>query len=629
MKKNILYILLASLMILPGCADYLDQDPEDLNSLEKIFSSDVQTRKWYARMYSTDFLVTDMHYSGQVPYFWTTDEAAYTMESFVRSVSEGRVSPDNNYGYTGYNLYFFVRYYQAIRHINLFLENVDDCNELGETERRQYKAEARFMRAYYHWLLVRLYGPVPIIEKSRAADQVGARQARNTFAECIEWIDNEMNWACDNGLIAKRPESQVGLPDQGAARAIQSRMHLLAASPLYNGNTVYANWKNNDGTVLIPQTYDKELWKKAADAAKAVIDLEYYDLKKPEDGVMVHSEEAPLNADQFDAVVTNLREVTTTWGDENPESIWAIPNRFDWYGRCALPARWGQWNGRYSLALEFVNDFFMLDGSEAPEFNTWFENKQFSDAAAANGSTIAETFHMFVDREPRFYASVHFPNMRVSYAFPDEDHSKNKYTDGEGYGIVDFWKSGVCNASGAGDKNTSGLSPRKNIPLDYYSNKADASDSWWEYAAFPIIRYAEILLNYAEALNEYYEDGKDNEILDCLNQIRNRAGIPSYTGSYTQDELREMIRHERKIELCYETNRFFDVRRWFIAHGPEGVLNNNVLGFDMAAGESATDPAFFTPVEAAIKRFDLKHYFMPIKASEVMLNTELVQAPFY
>lgn len=134
MKKNIVYLMLASLLLFTGCANYLDQDPEDLNSMDKIFSSKIETTKWYNRIYSDDFMVQEMHYSGQIPYFWCTDESAYILESHVRNIAEGKMSPDNYYGYTGYNLYFFVRYYQAIRHCNLFLENVDKCAELGEID---------------------------------------------------------------------------------------------------------------------------------------------------------------------------------------------------------------------------------------------------------------------------------------------------------------------------------------------------------------------------------------------------------------------------------------------------------------------------------------------------------------
>ena len=545
MKKNIVYLMLASLLLFTGCANYLDQDPEDLNSMDKIFSSKIETTKWYNRIYSDDFMVQEMHYSGQIPYFWCTDESAYILESHVRNIAEGKMSPDNYYGYKGYNLYFFVRYYQAIRHCNLFLENVDKCAELGEIDRRTMRAEARFMRAYYHYLLLRLYGPIPIVETSRSADQIGASQARNTLGECVRWINGEIDWACENGMPAARDEKfTLGLPTIGAARAIQSRMLLMVASPLFNGNSAYKNWTNHDGTVLMPQTYDKELWKDAADAAKTVIDMTEYQLLKP----------------AADAT-----------------------------------------------------------------FEEWFASKKFS-AEAGNG-TIANTFWMFVDREPRFYASVHFPNQRLSYAYENKTDS---YQDADGYGVVDFWYSGLSgNGSTPGDKNTSGFSVRKNLPLDYRSNKQTSEATRMLNVPFPIIRLGEVYLNYAEALNEYYGTSRQDEALYYLNEIRTRAGIPAYEGTYSQDEMRGMIRHERKIELAWACNRYFDVRRWFTAHGPDGEFNHDEYGLDMSRGTGATDPAFFTLTKVANKRFDIQHYFLPIKSSEIMLNTQLVQAPYY
>ena len=595
MKKYIHIVLM--LLVFSSCSDYLEQDAGELNTIDKIFASEVETR-----MYSDDFMVQEMHYSGQIPYFWCTDEAAYVMESNIRNISEGLMSPDNYYGYTGYNLYFFVRYYQAIRHINIFLENLDRCVEMGELERRTKYAEAIFMRAYYHYLLLRLYGPIPIEESSRTADGIAASSARKPFAECVQWISEQIDWACENGMPEERNESiELGLPTVGAARAIQSRMHLLAASPLYNGNSVYKDWKNNDGTVLIPTEYDKELWKVAADAAKDVIDNYGYELKKPD---------AESGEPTFDEVVENIREITTTWGeDKNREIIWGHPNSIQWYARCAVPGRWYGWNGRYSLPLGMINDFFMADGSKARPLEEWFENKEFS-TEDGNG-TIANTF----------------PNQRVSYAYPNEGDS---YQDSDGYGIVDYWYKGLSgNGSTPGDKNTTGFSVRKGLPLNYCSSKEKAKDTWNLNVPFPIIRLGEVYLNYAEALNEYYGESRQDEVLEYLNAIRERAGIPGYEDSYSQEEMREMIRHERKIELCYECQRFFDVRRWFIAHGPNGAFNHNEYGLDMSKGENATDKEFFSMTEAAIKRFDIKHYLMPIKASECELNTELVQAPFY
>ena len=97
MKKYIHIVLM--LLVFSSCSDYLEQDAGELNTIDKIFASEVETKKWYSRMYSDDFMVQEMHYSGQIPYFWCTDEAAYVMESNIRNISEGLMSPDNYYGY--------------------------------------------------------------------------------------------------------------------------------------------------------------------------------------------------------------------------------------------------------------------------------------------------------------------------------------------------------------------------------------------------------------------------------------------------------------------------------------------------------------------------------------------------
>ncbi len=468
--------MLASLLLFTGCANYLDQDPEDLNSMDKIFSSKIETTKWYNRIYSDDFMVQEMHYSGQIPYFWCTDESAYILESHVRNIAEGKMSPDNYYGYTGYNLYFFVRYYQAIRHCNLFLENVDKCAELGEIDRRTMRAEARFMRAYYHYLLLRLYGPIPIVETSRSADQIGASQARNTLGECVRWINGEIDWACENGMPAARDEKfTLGLPTIGAARAIQSRMLLMVASPLFNGNSAYKNWTNHDGTVLMPQTYDKELWKDAADAAKTVIDMTEYQLLKPAADAT------------FDEIVDNLRAVTTTWGaGKNTEIIWGTPTRCS--GTACAPAG-ALVRLERPLFAGHRHDQRFLHGRRQPEPPARRVVRLQEVLGRSRQRHHRQYVLMFVDREPRFYASVHFPNQRLSYAYENKTDS---YQDADGYGVVDFWYSGLSGNGSTRATRTPRDSPcAKNLPLDYRSNKQTSEATRMLNVPFPIIRLGE------------------------------------------------------------------------------------------------------------------------------------------
>lgn len=603
--KKIYTILLIFPLLFLSCESFLDQDPEELNTIEKVFSSRSDAIGWYNVLYSPDYFPMDLHNSQYYSsYLFCNDDAANIQDSWWSNHLQGKTSPDSPT--FGSETNWVAKFYEAIRHANIFLENIDKCDELGELEKRRYVAEARFMRAMYHYWLLRSYGPIPIVEKSYSSDEATTSRARNTLDECVAWICNEFQWSIDNGLQTERTPSNYGFPTTGTALAIKSRLLLMVASPLYNGNSIFASWKNSEGKPLMYATYDKERWGAAADAALKVINLGQYKLLKPAAGAT------------FDEIVDNYRAITTTWNDE---LIWACPNTIQWYAKSSLPGQFESWNARNSVTLELANAYFMADGSVARPIEEWFSTKKFS-TKAGNG-TDANTFWMFVEREPRFYASIHFPNQYISYAY-EETAEKDKWQH------VEFWYTGKSGYSTTtGNRNATGLSPRKNIPIGYRSDKALGKDDWSLYVPFPVIRLGEIYLNYCEAVNEYEGIGGQSKLLPYLNAIRERAGIPAYNGTYTQEQMRKMICQERRVELAWETTRYFDVRRWFIAHGPDGEFNHPVHGLDMTKGESATDPSFYTYTQVQTRTFRIEHYLSPIKSSEVMLNGALIQAPNY
>ena len=600
MKRK--YIALLFLSVAAAGCNWLEQDPDQLNSIEKVFSDEKEARKWHARMYSSDYYPLDLWGSAYYNhYMFGNDDANNALDWHIPHIVSGTISPEQPV--TSTDVYYFERFYQAIRHCNIFLENIDQCAEMDLVELKRRKAEAQFMRAIYHFFLLREYGPIPIVKSTFTTDLIG----RTPYDECVDWICSEIDAAMTD-MAETRVEAEWGFPTKAAAMAMKSRILLYAASPLVNGNTTYANWRNPDGTQLINQTYEAEKWKDAADAAKAVIDLNKFKL-------LTVDPENVEEGKEFDAYVDNYRKITTTWNDE---VIWARPQATSWYTMQSLPACWYSWNARNATTLNLANDYFMADGSVARPLEEWFADKQWS-TEDGNG-TIAKTFWMFCDREPRFYASNHFPNQRISYATANNPGI---------YQTVEFWYTGNAgNALTTGDRNTTGLSPRKNIPLDATSDKGEGVCTS-RAIPFPTIRLAEVYLNYCEAMNEYYGSSCHSEILPYLNAIRERAGIPGYEGTYTKEQMRQMLIQERRVELAYECHRYFDVRRWFIAHGDEGLFNTPVYGLDMTQGTNATDPKFFSMVEGMNRVFRMEHYFAPIKASEVAFNTNLVQAPFY
>ena len=603
MKSRYAFIIVLLISFLPACTeDWLDQDPGQMNTIEKVFETRSEALRWHARLFSQDYFRNRLRDASWFsPFFNATDDAANMMDWHIQQLLLGQINPAQPT--TGE--YFFRLYYQAIRHANIFLENIHKTEEMGESERNRVYAEAKFMRAYYHFMLLRAYGPVPIVESS----ETDALPGRNTLEENVDWLINELNGAINAGLNQEQIGPNLGFPTVGAAMAMKSRILLLAASPIYNGNQVYAGWRNPDGTQLVPQDYDNEKWKRAADAALELINLNRYSLFREVTG---DPEEL------FDEYVENYRLVTTTWNDE---IIWARPSWTNWWVSGCLPAVFSGWNGRNSVTLELVNAYFMADGSVAKPMDEWFVDKQFSDEPG-NG-TVENTFWMFTDREPRFYAGLHFPNMKVSYA--PASHPDAEY-------ILEFFRTGNSGLNvSAGDRNFTAFTPRKHVPLE--STSYQGTDGTVPVTSpdvpYPIFRLAEIYLNYCEAMNEYSGAASHPDILPYLNAIRTRAGLPEYHGSFSKEEMREMIRNERRIELAWEEHRYFDVRRWFIAHGPNGVFNRPVHGLDLSVGTHSTDKEHFTKTQIMNRVFRLEHYFLPIRASEIAYNTNLVQAPFY
>ena len=472
------------------------------------------------------------------------------------------------------------------------------------------------MRAMYHFWILREYGPIPIVDYAIKSEELSTKFARNSMDECVKWICNEIDAAVPD-MLETRVDDDYGFPTQAAAIAMKSRILLMNASPLYNGNTTYANWRNRDGKQLISQVYNPEKWRDAADAAKAVLDLPQFKLLKP-----VAEEGGTLT---FDDYVDNYRRITTTINDE---IIWACPQATSWWSMQCWPAVFHSWNARDAVTLNLANDYFMADGSVAPPIEKWFENKQWS-TEDGNG-TIANTFWMFCDREPRFYASNHFPNQRVTYATKENP---------DVWQTLEFWYEGNSGLSkSSGDRNSTGLSPRKNIPMDATTDKSQATATS-NNIPFPTIRLGEIYLNYIEAVLECKRNGVTGDKVDfdkamaLWAELRARVNLDPITKICPETDLDRLIlllRQERRIELAWEIHRYFDVRRWFIAHGENGVLNTPCYGLDVTRGKNATDPDFFTQTECSLQRvFRLEHYFAPVRASECAYNSNLVQAPFY
>jgi starch-binding outer membrane protein, SusD/RagB family len=388
---------------------------------------------------------------------------------------------------------------------------------------------------------------------------------------------------------------------------VKSQVLLYDASPLYNGNPDYANYKNADGKQLMNTGYDANKWQKAADAAKAAI------ANAEANGKSIFF--AATNADPFIWAFNSYRDLFLSgW---STEGIWtrAVTAYQTWENDAAPRAANGTAaNASLSLPQEFVDRYRMINGKNINEAGSNYNATGFTATAKA-GYYVAGTSNMYVNREPRFYNSVTFNGSTIPFV------AKSGQT------YVQFWPTG-----NSGNANGSEIKfPRTGYLVRKHTNPARNQSGNAGNIVRPAmyIRLGELYLNCAEALNETNAPVAD--ILKYLNPIRKRGGIPelSLAGSFTQAEMRKLIQTERCIEMAYEGHRFFDIRRWKIVNTPEGKQDGDFNGMNVFAGTGLGDPDFYIKTRTSTRNWDNKYYIFPVPQSELNKNYAMVQAPGY
>ena len=609
--KNIRNISIASVcavaLLLPtGCKrDFFDAQPDNLLSLESIFSNRVQTENYWGGLFS------------EIPDIWnqpyTFNLSVITDEMDVSNWADGTVETINNGATTSDNSpQLFVTLYTKIRQCAVFLENVDKSTELlateGGAERvKQYKAEAKFLRAYYYWRMMQMYGPVVLqpLSATQATDEL--QIPRSSWDECVEFILGQLDEAKAD-LPAEYYQSgsttvnttEIGRINKMIVAALQSEIELFHASPLFNGNTEMADFKNLDGKQLFNQTYDASRWQAAAAAAKEAIDI------AEANGKSLYK---VADADPFKSAFLSSRNLY--WDGWKTEGIWIRPssNRSQWEVHAAPRAIAGTAYNGFAVLQEVVDDFRMNDGLDISQSSNYTES---GFTSTPTDYYVAQTSNMYVGREPRFYAFVTFNGSVIPGAAK------------AGMTRVEFYNSGNSGRAGAPrDWPKTGYTARKNIHPTFSWNPSVG-------VARPamLIRLADLYLQYAEALNESNPGHPD--VLKYLNAVRTRGGLPALEAGLSQSEMREHIHLERRIELIYEGKRFFDVRRWKKVDIDGYRQGGQYTGMDMTKGSTLNDVDFHKRTVAITRRpWANKYYFFPYPQNEIDRNKQLVQLPGY
>ena len=676
MKKliiNLGFILGVSTMVV-GCTDYLDSDYlfEERVNIENVFQSKDYTNEWLAKGYAYmnhDYL--QQVNSKKNTSFNFADDMYYIDLNYVDW--KGGNYTEKGLG-SGNSLYIWQAAYQAIRHISIFIHNVDGNKELTEAEITDMKGQAHFLRAYFYWMLIRSFGPVPIVpdegvDYTKEYDDIA--YPRNTYDECADYIAEELVKAATM-LDDERDVQNIVRPTRGAALALRSRVLLYAASPLYNGQApseVIDALVDKSGRKLLSDTYDNRKWARAAAAAKDVMELKRYQLyvaykresddmaypttiTPPDDNGTFHSQDWPYgwkNIDPFESYRSlfdgevgayNNDEIIFTRGvNQGAENIRVMVIH-------QLPRSQGGGYNCHGMTQKQCDAYYMKDGSDCPGMNSMYKGMEgYTDPSRYNEqprvSGVVETSVLsnypelgrlgkgvskqYANREPRFYASVHYNGRPVLSAITVDDRNyfssdKNK----DGFGRAEYYYSG---SSGAGTQMTdfTGYNVAKKV-----STSSSIRNDQAVYRPYIHIRYAEILLNYMEAMNEY--NPEDPKIITYFNEIRERAGIPNITVTYPQDlgdkeKMREWILRERQIELAFEGDRFWTLARRLLYEKEENrkIYRMNVLADDQ--GQGFAFEGFYERKLLQTRYWDNKMYLYPIAQTEIDRGRGLVQNP--
>ena len=505
---------------------------------------------------------------------------------------------------TWINIYYdryWSDFYKNIRYCNVFLKNMEKIPFEDDALKNRMEGEVRFLRAYAYHEMIAMWGGVPLItEVYELTDDFNA--PRDTYEDCVNFIVSECNLAA-NLLPDFQSGTDRGRVTKGAAMALKSRVLLYAASDLHN-TTVFPSFSNPE--LLGYASGDRATrWRAAKNAAKDIIDLGLYSLYK--------GEPSPE-----DSIAQNINEYFLS-KEYTEEDIWAKffveEKSKQMIGLYSGPNGYHGWGANAPLG-DLIDAYEMNDGTRF-DWN--------------NPEQAAEPYK---NRDQRFYADIFYEGAKWRTR-PLDAIARDPIGEIQ-VGTWERWNNNTSDIylEFGLDTRSGGIEEWNGSYTGYYMRKfmdpakdltyIEGGGGGYQGIPYRFFRYAEILLNYAEACIEL---GEDAEARNYINMVRKRAGQPDLTES--GDELRIRYRNERRVELCFEEHRIHDVRRWVI--GPEAyhpVLKANVR-YKLLPDKTTSSTPTITHEIFQTRSWNDKAYFMPITRDETNKNSSLIQNPGY
>lgn len=526
--------------------------------------------------------------------------------------------------------------YNGIRKANIFMEKIDNVINMTETEKAAWVAEAKFLKAYFYFLLIRKYGSVVLYKKNIPV--FGANRkikvARSPIDSCYSYVIQLLDEVINTAQLDARPDNyqqNAGRIGKAIAYTVKAQVAAYRASPLYNGNGAYKNFQNVNGKNILYSEYNAALWDSAAVAAKEAIEY-----------VTSHGYHLYTFPSRRGVTDTTAQKMTIRnsfalgTGKDRPNVIWlmtsssttssqeySMPYGVSYPSQAPL--------GTLSPPLKIAEMFYTSHGvplkqDKSRNYSERYETQKVGASSRFNlrlGYTTAKlNFH----REPRFYASLGFDgSIWYGQGRTDDTPASNLF-----YLRVKRGQYNAVRQGGGTNYSITGYFAKKRVNWKTVTVKGEGGSFEPNEYLFPLYRLEYLYLLYAEAKNE--AGGPSSQVYKYLNLVRTHAGIPTVQESWnkwstkpnqykTKDGLRKIIHREMLIEFVFEGKRFWMLRRWKKA---DKYLNQNITGWNVDASSVEN---YYQKTIIFRQEFSMKNYLWPIAEAVLNRNPNLRQNP--
>ncbi|MFT7238298.1 MAG: hypothetical protein ACI93L_002386 [Cyclobacteriaceae bacterium] len=567
--KYLKIFIIAIFVLGQSCTEILDVQPLDAVSDAAVWK-DPALMELYVNARYEEVPHGYVQWAGGLRTTTLTDEAYQIHQGsrLTNKYTQGEVTPTNMHLFGG----FWFQAYTSIRNLNIFLENVNP--EIGDTERTaQLIAEVRFLRAWFYTELFSRYGEVPLLESTIDIATAGQVLERTPVQTIVDFIDTEMSQAAIS-LPITHIDGDFGRVTKGAALALRARTLLYGASPLFG---------NSDATQ----------WQRVAEACEALFALNAYSLSSDYEGMFLNvSDPELIFVKQFIGIrgpsLEFIQGYYVPTGGHNIEE-WRLPNGND------------GWSSDNPL-MNLVDEYETLDG-QIPVLGYTGEETNLSPILNTSSATY-DPNNPYANRDPRLGYSIVFDGSNIN----------NRE--------VEFWDCGADSRCEDVESWWNGAlidhTIRKGLDLNWEPGEGISGITPYVY-----MRLAEFYLTYAEA---QFHLGNMGTAAEYVNRVRSRSGVnmPPIQSSQSGADLLNKIKHERKIELAFEGNRWYDARRWLDA---ETDFAKDAIGLEVTKDEITNIKSYRYFIQQK-RSYPQSHYLFPIPLEEINKTNWLQNAGY-